>query len=75
MWSSGETRNLVVVNYADQPAQARVHLPWSELAGKDWQLSDRLNGVGVHRSGDDLAADGLYVGLDPWAAHFLAFAG
>ena len=74
-WSSGETRNLVVVNYADQPAQARVHLPWSELAGKDWQLSDRLNGVEFIRSGDELAADGLYVGLDPWAAHFLAFAG
>ena len=74
-WSSGETRNLVVVNYADQPAQARVRLPWSELTGKDWQLSDRLNGVEFTRPGDELAADGLYVGLDPWAAHFLAIAG
>ena len=74
-WSSGEARNLVVVNYADQPAQARVRLPWSELTGKDWQLSDRLNGVEFTRSGDELAADGLYVGLDPWAAHFLAIAG
>ena len=74
-WSSGETRNLVVVNYADQPAQARVRLPWSELSGKDWQLSDRLNGVEFTRPGDELAADGLYVGLNPWAAYFLAIAG
>jgi hypothetical protein len=25
------------------------------------------------RDGDALAADGLYVGLEPWGAHFLTF--
>ena len=55
-------------------AQARVRLPWDDLAGRDWELSDRLGGQRFERGGDELAADGLYVGLDPWASHFLAFA-
>ena len=73
-WSSDDAHNLVVVNYAGQPAQARVHLPWSELSGMEWQLTDRLTGAQFTRGGDEMAADGLYIGLDPWAAHFLAFA-
>jgi len=73
-WSSDDAHNLVVVNYAGQPAQARVHLPWSELSGMEWQLTDRLTGAQFTRGGDEMAADGLYIGLDPWAAHFLTFA-
>jgi hypothetical protein len=73
-WLADDARNLVVVNYAGRPAQARVHLPWSDLSGADWQLSDRLSGTQFTRAGDELAAEGLYVGLDPWATHFLAFA-
>ncbi len=72
-WSSDGTFNLVVVNYAGQPAEARVHVPWPELSGKEWRLTDRLNGTQFTRAGDEMAADGLYVGLDPWTAHFLAF--
>ena len=37
-------RHLVVVNLADAPAQARVHLPWDDLAGRDVELTDRLSG-------------------------------
>ena len=72
-WSSDGTFNLVVVNYAGQPAEARVHVPWPELSGKEWRLTDRLNGTQFTRAGDEMAADGLYVGLDPWPRHFLAF--
>ena len=72
-WSSDGARNLVVVNYAADPAQARVRVPWPELSGKEWGLTDRLNGTRFTRAGDEMAADGLYVGLDPWAAYFLAF--
>ena len=28
--------------------------------------------MAFEREGDELAGDGLYVGLDPWASHFLA---
>jgi hypothetical protein len=70
-WSWG--RHLVVVNLSGAPAQARVRLPWQGLRGRGWELSDRLDGRHFERSGDELAGEGLYVGLDPWASHFLAF--
>ena len=60
-------RELVVVNLGDAPAQARVHLPWDDLAGRTWELVDRLSGARFERGGDELASEGLYVGLEPWA--------
>ena len=66
-------RELVVINLSEAPAQARVHVPWDDVAGRTWELSDRLSGARFERGGDELAADGLFVALDGWAAHFLAF--
>ena len=51
-----------------------MRLPWQDVAGRDWQLTDRLDGERFERAGDELAADGLYVALDAWASYFLAFA-
>lgn len=65
-------RELVVVNLADAPAQGRVRLPWGDLGGAAWTLTDRLDGRTFVRDGDALAADGLYVELGGWGAHFLA---
>jgi hypothetical protein len=73
-WTSPDARELVVVNLSDAPAQARVRVPWEDLRGRAWELADRLDGRRFTRDGDDLAGDGLYVALDPWAFHFLAFA-
>jgi hypothetical protein len=73
-WSNAESRHLVVVNLSDAPATARVHLPWTDLAGRSWTLADRLAGQRFERAGDELDDQGLYVGLGPWASHFLAFA-
>ena len=67
-------RALAVVNYGAASAQARVHLPWDDLAGRDWALTDRLSGARFTRGGDELAREGLYVALDPWGFHFLGFA-
>ena len=72
-WQTDDTRHLVVVNHADASAQARIHLPWPELAGREWELTDQLSDVQFIRSGDEIARHGLYVDLDPWASHFLAF--
>ena len=74
-WSSPQSRNLVVVNLFDGPAQALIRLPWADLAGRSWKLADRLDNRSFERDGGELAADGLYVALEPWAAHFLAFSG
>jgi hypothetical protein len=64
----------VIVNLADRPAQAHVRLGWDDTAEHDWQLEDRLGGQRFERAGGDLAGDGLYVALDGWGSHFLAFA-
>jgi glycosidase len=72
-WVAPDTRELVVVNLSDAPAQARVWLPWHDLAGRGWDLTDRLDGQRFAREGERLANDGLYVALDPWAFHFLAW--
>jgi glycosidase len=76
-WASGTVtrgRNLVVVNLSDAPAQGRVRLPWGGLADRAWTLTDRLSGQAFDRDGADMADEGLYVALNGWAAHFLAFA-
>ena len=52
-----------------------MRLPWGDLAGRAWELTDRLDGRRFKRDGGALAAEGLYVALDPWASHFLAFTG
>jgi hypothetical protein len=71
-WANGGARHLVVVNLADTPAQGRVRLPWDDLAGRGWQLADRLGGERFERDGDELAREGLYVELAGWGSHFLA---
>jgi hypothetical protein len=71
-WQSSE-RYLVVINLSDVQSQARVILPWRDLVGNRWQLTDRLNGDVFVRSGDDMQSSGLYVDLPPWQFHFLHF--
>jgi hypothetical protein len=73
-WGGPAARHLVAVNLSDAPAQARVRLPWADLGGREWALTDRLDGRRFARDGDEIAADGLYVELGPWESHFLACA-
>ncbi len=73
-WSTPDSRHLVVVNLSDAPAQAHIRLPWDDLQGRDWTLTDRLNAQRFDRAGDELATGGLYVAIEPWGSHFLAFA-
>src|SRR3954454_5919255 len=73
-WSAPEGRHLVVGNLSGGAAQARVRLPSPGLAGRAWPLTDRLAGQRFERAGDELAGEGLYVGLDGWAAYLLALA-
>jgi len=74
-WSTDGARHLVVVNLSDEAAQARVRLPWGDLAGRGFTLADLLDGARFERDGDALARDGLYVALNGWQAHFLALEG
>src|SRR3954462_3249151 len=69
-WADARSRHLVVTNFSDEPAQARVRLPWGDdLRGRTWRLADRPNGETFRRDGEELADAGLYVGLEPWASY------
>ncbi|WP_433788905.1 hypothetical protein [Actinoplanes sp. CA-252034] len=68
-WHGETPRTVVVINFSDQPAQARVELPWPGLAGRSWQLTDLLDGRIFTRDGDELAGGGLFVDLPPWGIH------
>ncbi|HEU4346850.1 MAG TPA: alpha-amylase [Actinoplanes sp.] len=72
-WRAGDRRHLVVVNLSDQPAQARVPVPWPDLRGRTWRLLPVLAGETFERAGDELTDPGLFVALPPWGWHVLAF--
>jgi hypothetical protein len=62
-------RRMVAVNYSDHPSQCYIAMPWTDLEGRVWQLRDRMGTAGYERSGDDLAAHGLYLDMPAWAYH------
>ncbi len=66
----GASRWLVVVNLGDTDAAGRVQLPWDDLRGGPWRLTDPTQQVSFDRAGDDLV-DGLYVRLPPLGWHLL----
>jgi hypothetical protein len=63
---------VVVVNLSAEPADGRVGLGWTDLHGRDWNLTDLLDDRVYERSGDELADQGLFVALPPWGCHLLA---
>ncbi|MDN8614910.1 alpha-amylase family glycosyl hydrolase [Variovorax ginsengisoli] len=62
-------RVLVAVNYAPQPSQCFVRLPFPQLAGSVLRLSDLLGTAVYDRPGDDLLSRGLFLDLPPWGHH------
>lgn len=71
-WHGSLLHHLVVVNLSDHASQGRVVLPWEALRGRDWRLTDLVEGQVYRRDGAELAGSGLYVDLPPWGAHVLA---
>jgi hypothetical protein len=65
-------RHLVVVNFSAAPAAGRVGLPWPDLAGRGWTLTNLLEDQVFDRTGDDLAGHGLFVDLPAWGGYLLA---
>jgi hypothetical protein len=68
-WVKGDERYLIVINFRQEAVQARVHMPWNELRGKQWRLADVLSGETYDRCGSDIWDAGLYVELTPWKCH------
>jgi hypothetical protein len=70
-WRSAAEYQLIVINLSDSRVQGRVRLPWDELMGKSWQMTDLFTGQIFERSGDEMCIPGLYVDLAPWGFHVL----
>ena len=69
-WVKDEERYLIIINFGEGTAQARVRVSWDELRGKTWRLKDLLSDEAYDRSGDEIRDSGLYVDLKPWKCHF-----
>lgn len=69
-WTGETTRNLIVVNLSDWRSQARVQVPWDDVRGRTWRLTDLLTGDAWDRDGDEMAVQGLYIDLEPWRCNF-----
>jgi hypothetical protein len=70
-WRSAGEHHLVVVNLSDSGAQGQVRLPWDELTGTSWQMTDLFTGQMYERSGEEMCNSGMYVDLPPWGFHVL----
>ncbi len=70
-WQDQSRRSLIVVNYAADPAQGHVHLPWDDVSGHRWTFTDLMSGAVYERDGQELASEGLYVELGGWSNHVL----
>ena len=68
-WVKDEKRCLIVVNFSGGTSQALVHVPWDELRGRTWRLTDALSGEVYDRSGNEMRDTGLYVDLGMWQCH------
>jgi hypothetical protein len=70
-WRAGRERYVLVVNLSDSRSQARIRLPWEELTGRSWRLTDAFSGEVYERDGNYMRDPGLYVDLDAWGFHCL----
>lgn len=70
-WRSAEEHSLIVVNLSDSPSQGLVLLPWDELRGKTWHMTDIFTEEEFERNGDEMCTQGLFVDLTPWGYHLL----
>jgi hypothetical protein len=68
----GTARHVVVVNLSAAPAQARIALPWPDLPGRDWRLSDLLSAEEFDRDGGELTEPGLFVDMGPGQSYLFA---
>ena len=69
-WVKNDDRRLIVVNLSDRAVQARVRLPWKEIPGAKWRLTDAFSDWSCDRDGDEMAEPGLYIELKAWSYYF-----
>jgi Alpha amylase, catalytic domain len=71
-WSTPRGRYVVVVNLSPAEAEGQVRLPWLDLSGRIWVLTDQLSASQFTQPGEELAGHGLRVALESSGYCFLA---
>ncbi len=71
---TGGERMLAAVNYAANPSQCHVRLPFADLGSGPWRLEDQLGTATHDRDGEDLQARGLYLDEPAWKASVYSLA-
>ncbi|HEX2456460.1 MAG TPA: alpha-amylase family glycosyl hydrolase [Vicinamibacterales bacterium] len=66
---SGAEQLIVAVNYGAHQGQCYVRLPFPDLAGRTVRFTDLTGPATYDRNGDEVAARGLYLDLQPWGYH------
>jgi glycosidase len=69
-WLKDDDRYLIVINFSDSTVQARIQIPWGDVGGGTWRLTDAFSGAIYDRDGDEMMAPGLHVELGPWNCSF-----
>jgi glycosidase len=69
-WVKDDDRYLIVINLSDSTSQARITMPWGDIRGETWRLTDALSGASYDRDGNEMQSAGLYVELSPWNCSF-----
>jgi hypothetical protein len=57
---------VVVVNYSNDRGRFYLRLPFREMAGGRFRLTDEMGSEVYEREGDDLVGPGLYIDLEGW---------
>jgi hypothetical protein len=68
---AADSRAVVVVNFPGVETAGYAHLPWAGPAAGERTFAGRSTGERFARSGQELAAAGLFVLPPPWGAHVL----
>jgi len=68
---SAAERWLIIVNLSSARSQGRVLLPWDDLSGRMWQLTDMFTAEVYERYGNEMLRPGLFADLAPWKFHVL----
>jgi hypothetical protein len=68
-WIGTRETLLIVINLSEYPAQAHIKSGYEYQFGRTYQLFDAIHGVLYERDGDELSANGLFVGLQAWGSH------
>jgi hypothetical protein len=75
LWQGrGGERLVIAVNYAGHQSQCYVRLPLPDMHGRQLRFADLMGPSRYDRDGDDLAARGLYLDLQPWGFHVFEIA-